>query len=83
MLLNFELGVVPATENYFELFKKSHFTDVPTLIGDLKAFFSFQIEHLTLKFTCTLKKIKMLQYCHNGNTILLPERPTRKNAVCC
>ena len=36
MLLNFEPGVVPATENYFELFKSSYFTDVPTLIGDLK-----------------------------------------------
>ena len=53
MLLNFEPGVVPATENYFELFKNSYFTDVPTLIGDLKTFFNFQIEHLsdlTLKF---------------------------------
>ena len=53
MLLNFERGVVPATENYFELFKNSYFTDVPTLIQDLKTFFNFQIEHLsdlTLKF---------------------------------
>ena len=65
MLLNFELGVVPAAENYFELFKNSYFTDVPTLIGDLKTFFSFQIEHLTLKFACTLTKIKMLQCCGN------------------
>ena len=45
-----EPGVVPAAENYVELFKNSYFTDVPTLMGDLKAFFSFQIEHLTLKF---------------------------------
>ena len=50
MLLNFEPRVVPAAENYFELFKNSNFTDVPTLIGDLKTFCSFQIEHLTLKF---------------------------------
>ena len=49
-LLNFEPGVVPAAENYVELFKNSYFTDVPTLMGDLKTFFSFQIEHLTLKF---------------------------------
>ena len=52
MLLNVEPGVVPAIENYFELFK-NYFTDVPTLIGDLKTFFNFQIEHLsdlTLKF---------------------------------
>ena len=49
MLLNIKPGVVPATENCFELFKISYFTDVPTLIGDLKTFFSFQIEHLTLK----------------------------------
>ena len=44
VLLNFEPGVVPAAENYFELFKNSFFTDVPALIGDLKTFFSFQIE---------------------------------------
>ena len=50
MLLIIEPGVVTATENYFELFKISYFTDVPSLIGDLKTFFSFQIEHLTLKF---------------------------------
>ena len=31
VLLNFEPGVVPAAENYFELLKKFHFTDVPTL----------------------------------------------------
>ena len=62
MLLNFELVVVPAAENYFELFKNSYFTDVPTLIGDLKTCFSFQIQHLTLKFACTLTKINMLQY---------------------
>ena len=49
-LFNFEPGVVPATENYVELFKNSYFTDVPTLTGDLKTFFSFQIEQLTLKF---------------------------------
>ena len=47
---NFEPGVVPAAENYFELFKISYFTDVPTFTRDLKTFFSFQIEHLTLKF---------------------------------
>ena len=51
VLLNFEPGVVPAAEYYFELFRNSYFTDVPTLIGDLKTFFSFQIEHLTLTFT--------------------------------
>ena len=35
MLLNFELGVFPATENYFELFKNSYFTDVPTLMLEI------------------------------------------------
>ena len=50
VLHNFEPGVVPAAENYFDLFKNSYFTDFPTLIEDLKTFFSFQIEHLTLKF---------------------------------
>ena len=50
MLLNVEPGVVAATENYFELFKTFYFTDVPILIGDLKTFFSCQIEHLALKF---------------------------------
>ena len=32
-LFNFEPRVVPAAENYVELFKNSYFTDVPTLIG--------------------------------------------------
>ena len=41
VLLNFEPGVVPAAENYFELFKNSYFTDVPTLFGDLKTFLVF------------------------------------------
>ena len=41
MLLNFEPGVAPAAENYFELFKNSYFTDAPSLTGDLKTFFSF------------------------------------------
>ena len=51
--------------SYFELFKNSYFINVFTLIGDLKAFFSFQTEHLTLKFACTLTKIKIMQYCRN------------------
>ena len=60
MLLNFEPGLVPAAENYFELFKNSSFTDVPTLIGELKAFFSFKIEHLTLSRSALYCSILLL-----------------------
>ena len=80
MLLNFELGVVPAAENYFELFKNSYFTDVPTLIGDLKSFFSFQIEHLTLKFACTLTKIKNVVILRQHDFVA--GKTHKKNAVC-
>ena len=63
---------------YFELFKNSYFTNVSTLIGDLKAFFSFQIEHLTLKFACTLTKIKIMQYCRNIAATRCRKDPQKK-----
>ena len=46
----FNLGLFHLLKIILNCLKYSYFTDVPTLIGDLKTFFSFQIEHLNIKF---------------------------------
>ena len=43
------LGLFQLLKIILNCLKFSYFTDVPTLIEDLKTFFSFQIEHLILK----------------------------------